>query len=135
MPKYRAKFYWLESFWLDSPGRFPDESSGMGSRFVLLGVCLAVGLLAPPSTSSASQEWVMPKIPYPQAARLKHEQGTVILTVTTDPTGRVAKVVVAVPASQSDLPNISKKCVQWILAHWSGPPNRKLKTVEQFVLR
>ena len=106
----------------------------MNLRLSLLVSCLFVCFAAAPRTLQAAPQWVMPKIPYPYAARATHEQGTVRLTMTTDATGRVVKVVVSVPAKQADLPEIGKECVRWILAHWSGPPNTTAKTELTFLL-
>ena len=106
----------------------------MSLRLSLLASCFLVCFTAAPCTLQAAPPWVMPKVPYPHAAMLGHEQGTVILTMTTDATGRVIKVVVSVPAKQPDLPEIGKECVRWILAHWSGPPNTTAKTQLEFRL-
>ena len=106
----------------------------MNFRLSLLATCFLVCCAAAPRALQAAPQWVMPKIPYPHAAMLSHEQGIVRLTMTTDATGKVVKVVVAVPAKQADLPEISKECVRWILAHWSGPPNTTAKTQLEFRL-
>ncbi len=104
----------------------------MTLRLSLLASCFLVCFTAAPRTLQAEPQWVMPKIPYPHAAMVNHEQGIVRLTMTTDTTGKVVKVVVAVPAKQPDLPEISKECVRWVLAHWSGPPNTTKKTELNF---
>ena len=106
----------------------------MNLRLPLLASCFLVCFAATPRPLQAAPPWVMPKVPYPHAAMLNREQGIVRLTMTTDATGKVVKVVGAVPAKQPDLPEISKECVRWVLAHWSGPPNTTAKTELNFRL-
>lgn len=66
---------------------------------------------------------------------MKHEKGTIILTLTTGADGRVIKASAAVPAEQKEsLPITSKTCVLWALKHWHGPPNATRRTkVEVFL--
>lgn len=99
---------------------------------ILLGVFLVTGA---PSGAMAAPGWVTPMVPYPPAVRYTQERGIIKLKVTTDATGKVAKVVISVSAKQRDIPNLAEACKNWVLAKWSGPPNQVLQTQVQFVLR
>ena len=86
-----------------------------------LGVASPAVTAASPGDEPAG--WTTPRPPYAAAARLKHEQGIIYLTVTTDAHGVVTKAVASTEASEKhDLSDLETMSVKWALACWHGPP-------------
>ena len=107
---------------------------GISILFGVLASLALAGMPEPSQAKPAAVAWVLPRPPYPAAARATHEQGKIIITVTTDATGKVVKAD-AVPANKKDdLPNLTKMCVRWALAQWHGPPNTTREVSLQFLM-
>ena len=108
----------------------------MNLRLSLALLCASVLLVYAASASAVDPGWVTPSPPYPAKARITHEQGKIIIRVTTDATGRVIKATASVPTGQKDdLPNVTQTCVKWVLAYWHGPPNTARKVTLEYMLR
>ena len=81
------------------------------------------------------EDWTTPLVPYPAAARIKHEQGTIYLKITTDAQGQVTSAVASVAANEKhDLSDLGAVSVKWGLAHWHGPPRVTRKVALEFRL-
>jgi TonB family protein len=68
--------------------------------------------------------WITPRGPYPDAAARAHIQGTLLIRVSTDASGRIVEAVVTRPAD----PLLDAAARTMARSIWKGPPNSS-KTV------
>lgn len=80
----------------------------------------------------SGQGWSTQKPPYPYAARASHVQGSTVVRVTTDASGRVAEVVIVKSTGNALLDANTQTHVR---SFWKGPPNATRTTEFVYQLR
>ena len=122
----------------------------VGIRFFLCALLIVWAFVGVSTTANASPAkppavmdyaqlhqagWVTPRPPYPAAARMHHESGTVFLYLKTDAAGKIADVHVADQPESTKSEALREGAVSYTRSNWHGPPNSQAVVKILFQLR